>query len=49
MQSHVEYDLAHAHSRPGWLIFKTGPSELGVHRTSETYEGATWDSASRSC
>ncbi len=24
---------------PGWLIFKTGPSELGVHPTSYTYEG----------
>ena len=26
-------------SEPGWLIFKTGPSEMGVHPTSETYEG----------
>jgi catechol 2,3-dioxygenase-like lactoylglutathione lyase family enzyme len=24
---------------PGWLIFKTGPSELGVHPTSYTHEG----------
>jgi catechol 2,3-dioxygenase-like lactoylglutathione lyase family enzyme len=24
---------------PGWLIFKTGPSELGVHPTSYTWEG----------
>jgi predicted enzyme related to lactoylglutathione lyase len=23
----------------GWLIFKTGPSELGVHPTSYTWEG----------
>jgi predicted enzyme related to lactoylglutathione lyase len=23
----------------GWLIFKTGPSELGVHPTSWEYEG----------
>jgi predicted enzyme related to lactoylglutathione lyase len=29
-------------SAPGWLIFKTGPSELGVHPTSETYEGTTY-------
>jgi predicted enzyme related to lactoylglutathione lyase len=26
----------------GWLIFKTGPSELGVHPTSATYEGVTY-------
>ena len=26
-------------STPGWLIFKTGPSELGVHPTSYTHEG----------
>src|SRR3954453_23941224 len=25
----------------GWLIFKTGPSELGVHPRSWEYEGAT--------
>lgn len=27
---------------PGWLIFKTGPSELGVHPTVSTYEGETY-------
>lgn len=26
-------------SEPGWLIFKSGPSEMGVHPTSGTYEG----------
>ncbi len=26
-------------SAPGWLIFKTGPSELGVHPTKQTYKG----------
>jgi catechol 2,3-dioxygenase-like lactoylglutathione lyase family enzyme len=26
----------------GWLIFKTGPSELGVHPTSGTYEGESY-------
>jgi hypothetical protein len=27
-----------------WLaIFKTGPSELGVHPTHRTYEGVTYD------
>jgi catechol 2,3-dioxygenase-like lactoylglutathione lyase family enzyme len=25
----------------GWLIFKTGPSELGVHPSSWEHEGAT--------
>jgi catechol 2,3-dioxygenase-like lactoylglutathione lyase family enzyme len=28
---------------PGWLIFKTGPSELGVHPTHSVYEGVTYD------
>ncbi len=27
---------------PGWLIFKTGPSELGVHPTSYTHEGSEY-------
>ena len=31
-----------ADSEPGWLIFKTGPSELGVHPTSGTYEGGDY-------
>ena len=31
--------LEHAESAPGWLIFKSGPSELGVHPTAYTYEG----------
>ena len=29
-------------SSPGWLIFKTGPSEMGVHPTTDTYEGKTY-------
>ena len=29
-------------SEPGWLIFKTGPSELGVHPTSGTYDGESY-------
>jgi predicted enzyme related to lactoylglutathione lyase len=28
-----------AGSEPGWLIFKSGSSELGVHPTSGTWEG----------
>jgi catechol 2,3-dioxygenase-like lactoylglutathione lyase family enzyme len=34
--------VEHAESEPGWLIFKTGPSELGVHPTSGTYEGQVY-------
>ncbi|MBA2577341.1 MAG: VOC family protein [Euzebyaceae bacterium] len=26
----------------GWRIFKTGPSELGVHPTREEHGGETW-------
>jgi predicted enzyme related to lactoylglutathione lyase len=29
---------------PGWLIFKSGPSELGVHPTHQIHEGQTYDS-----
>jgi predicted enzyme related to lactoylglutathione lyase len=29
---------------PGWLIFKSGPSEFGVHPTHQVYEGKTYDS-----
>ncbi|MGH9118690.1 MAG: VOC family protein [Acidimicrobiales bacterium] len=36
--------LEHADSGRGWLIFKTGPSELGVHPTSGTWEGETFSS-----
>jgi catechol 2,3-dioxygenase-like lactoylglutathione lyase family enzyme len=28
---------------PGWLIFKSGPSEIGVHPTHQTHEGVTYD------
>jgi catechol 2,3-dioxygenase-like lactoylglutathione lyase family enzyme len=26
-----------------WLIFKSGPSEMGVHPTHSVYEGKTYD------
>ena|SRR5690349_7927733 len=29
---------------PGWLIFKSGPSEMGVHPTHSIHEGKTYDS-----
>jgi catechol 2,3-dioxygenase-like lactoylglutathione lyase family enzyme len=31
-------------SGTGWLIFRTGPSELGVHPTSGEHEGTTYSS-----
>ncbi len=34
--------VEHAESAPGWLIFKTGASELGIHPTSGTYEGESF-------
>ena len=34
--------VEHAGSAPGWLIFKTGPSELGVHPTSGAFEGGDY-------
>jgi catechol 2,3-dioxygenase-like lactoylglutathione lyase family enzyme len=27
----------------GWLIFKTGPSEMGVHPTHSVYDGKTYE------
>ncbi len=32
---------AHIDAHDGWLIFKTGPSELGVHPTSDDGRGET--------
>jgi predicted enzyme related to lactoylglutathione lyase len=32
----------HIDARDGWLIFKTGPSELGVHPTSDNKGGEAW-------
>jgi catechol 2,3-dioxygenase-like lactoylglutathione lyase family enzyme len=29
---------------PGWLIFKSGPAEIGVHPTHQIHEGVTYDS-----
>jgi predicted enzyme related to lactoylglutathione lyase len=33
--------LENPKSGPGWLIFRSGPSELGVHPNSWTYQGQT--------
>jgi catechol 2,3-dioxygenase-like lactoylglutathione lyase family enzyme len=38
----LEWPFIDAHG--GWLIFKTGPSELGVHPTHSEYEGQVFDS-----
>jgi len=32
----------HVDAGGGWLIFRTGPSELGVHPTREEHDGQTW-------
>ncbi|MGD0983155.1 MAG: VOC family protein [Acidimicrobiales bacterium] len=32
----------HVEAHGGWLIFKTGPSELGVHPTSGDHGGKRW-------
>ncbi len=32
----------HVDAGGGWLIFRTGPSELGVHPTSDEGAGETW-------
>lgn len=29
---------------PGWLIFNSGPSEMGVHPTRSVHEGQTYES-----
>ncbi len=34
--------VEHPESESGWLIFKTGPSELGVHPTSGTHDRETY-------
>lgn len=39
----LEWPFAHdPGSDPGWLIFQTGRSEMGVHPTSGTWEGETY-------
>lgn len=36
---HIEYD----ESEPGWLIFRSGPSEMGVHPTRGEHEGHKYE------
>jgi predicted enzyme related to lactoylglutathione lyase len=35
----------HVDAHEGWLIFKTGPSELGVHPASRAGDGEPWSTA----
>ena len=41
----LEWPNVDAHG--GWLIFKTGPSELGVHPTSGDHGGELWSTQQR--
>jgi len=34
--------VEHVESEPGWLIFRAGPCEVGVHPTSGVWEGQTY-------
>jgi predicted enzyme related to lactoylglutathione lyase len=36
---------SHVDTGGGWLIFKTGPSELGVHPTSDDRGGEPWSTS----
>ena len=35
--------IEHADSEPGWLIFKCGPAETGVHPTHYDWEGKKYE------
>jgi predicted enzyme related to lactoylglutathione lyase len=39
----LEWPYVEEESAPGWLIFKSGPSEIGAHPTHQVYEGVTYD------
>ena len=36
--------VEHPESEPGWLIFGTGPSEMGVHPTHSVWDGQEYNS-----
>jgi catechol 2,3-dioxygenase-like lactoylglutathione lyase family enzyme len=38
----LEWQFVEEEENPGWLIFKAGPSELGVHPTVSAHEGVTY-------
>ena len=35
--------VEHPDSEPGWLIFRCGPSEMGVHPTHYSWEGKSYE------
>lgn len=37
--------VEHAESEPGWLIFRCGPAETGVHPTHYEWEGKKYEHA----
>ncbi len=39
----LEWPFLEEEDVPGWLIFKSGPSEIGVHPTHQVHEGVTYD------
>ena len=39
----LEWPYVEDDAAPGWLIFKSGASELGVHPTSATHEGVMYE------
>jgi predicted enzyme related to lactoylglutathione lyase len=39
----LQWPFVDEESAPGWLIFRSGPSELGVHPTSQTHEGVIYE------
>jgi predicted enzyme related to lactoylglutathione lyase len=39
----LDWPYVEDEATPGWLIFKSGPSEIGVHPTHQTHEGVTYD------
>jgi hypothetical protein len=40
----LEWSFVEEPNAPGWLIFKSGPSEIGAHPTHQIHEGVTYDS-----
>jgi predicted enzyme related to lactoylglutathione lyase len=40
----LQWPYVEEESAPGWLIFRSGPSELGVHPTRQVHEGRTYES-----
>ena len=40
----LEWPYVEEEDTPGWLIFKSGPSEVGAHPTHQVHEGVTYDS-----